>query len=180
MVWLRTSTFGSQIGVTAAQCAALEALDTIPSGQSDEGPFQFPAPKLPSAFDSIIKLTQSIEIATTSPFPRWHHWLILTLNPSLRSARQHKDRLVGEQLSKAMKKFSEPAGDVRANCAIDLLVQREVAMAKKEQRASNQNVEAIEDELFGFLLAAHDTTATSRFHLLQADKILSLLLYLTL
>lgn len=66
-----------------------------------------------------------------------------------------------ERLDAAFDKFSKRPDAGKAKCAIDLLVQRELMLAKKEQRPSSEKVEAIKDELFGFLLAGHDTTATS-------------------
>ena len=47
-------------------------------------------------------------------------------------------------------------------------------MAEKEQRAPGQNAQAIKDELFGFLLAGHDTTAISEYsYMRQHELILS-------
>ena len=146
--------------MTAARHTALESIEDIALDKDADAPFEFPTPKLPAAFHSIITLTQSLEICTKSPFPRLHHWVALTFDPTLRPARLHKDHMIQEQLEKARQKFATSEG-FQARSAIDLLVQREATLAKKEQRQSGQNMAAIKDELFGFLLAGHDTTATS-------------------
>jgi cytochrome P450 len=81
--------------------------------------------------------------------------------------------LIKEGLQKAWKKFSVAADDDDAvKCALDLIVQREAQIAKKEGRAPQWDTSVIRDELMGFLIAGHDTSSTTLLWLFKwlSDK----------
>lgn len=104
-------------------------------------------------------------------FPRLQHSLTLMLTPSYRKAVALKDRIIKERLDHTWKKFSVSAdNDDAVKCAADLVVQREAQMARKEGRPAQYDTVDIRDELFGFLVAGHDTSSTT---LLWALKNLS-------
>lgn len=63
--------------------------------------------------------------------------------PRYRKAVALKDRLIGESLDIAWKKFSVSAdNDDAVKCAADLVVQREAQMARKERRPAQWDVSA--------------------------------------
>lgn len=77
--------------------------------------------------------------------------------------------MIKDGLAQAWKKFSVAAdNDDAVKCALDLVVQREAQMAKKEGRAPEWDTGAIRDELFGFLIAGHDTSSTTFLWILKA------------
>lgn len=77
--------------------------------------------------------------------------------------------MIKEGLQQAWSKFSVSAdNDDAVKCALDLVVQREAQMAKKEGRAPEWDTGAIRDELFGFLVAGHDTSSTTFLWILKA------------
>ena len=159
-IW--AAAFGSQIGTVKSQYTKLSNLNKIGLPENTDSPAKVPTTPTPEAFDSIITLTNSLEIATSSPIPRWHHWFALKFYPSLVSAGKHKDKLIQDRLDEAWKRFTRGSkDDDQANCALDYLVQREVTIAKKENRPPQYDTPAIKDELFGFLIAGHDTTSTT-------------------
>lgn len=84
------------------------------------------------------------------------------VTPRYRKAVALKDRLINESLNIAWKKFSVAAdNDDAVKCAADLIVQREAQMARKEGRPAQWDTAEIRDELFGFLVAGHDTSSTT-------------------
>ena len=158
VIW--SAAFGSEVGTTRAQIDLLSKLDSIDLPKNVDSPLEFPAASDPAAFDAITTLTHSVEIAMNSPFPRQHHWLAMKTYPSLRSAKKHKDQLIQDSLDETWKKFSQGSEkEVKVQSALDLVVQKEVTMAKKEGRPPQYDTPAIKDELFGFIVAGHDTTA---------------------
>lgn len=66
-----------------------------------------------------------------------------------------------EVLRTSWRKFSHDTEEPPVNSAVDLLIQREVQMAKKENRNVKYDTQVIRDELLGFYLAGHETTSTT-------------------
>ena len=70
--------------------------------------------------------------------------------------------MMGQRLENAWRTFSANTdADDQVKSAVDLLVQREAQMAKKEGRDVMYDTRVIRDELFGFLAAGHETTSTT-------------------
>lgn len=159
--------FGTDIGTNKSQNELLAPLQSIPLPTDRDSPAEFPKATVNPAFNSIITLTNSVEIPVSSPFPRQYYSFALKTFPRLRAALRHKDQLIKERLHGAWVRFSsQPTeegsqGDGRESvrCAMDLFVKREVAMARKEGRPPQYDTPVIRDELFNFLIAGLDTTS---------------------
>ncbi|KAK4548598.1 hypothetical protein LTR36_009508 [Oleoguttula mirabilis] len=158
-IW--AATFGSEIGTTSEQLKLLSGLDESEVVKNADGAITFPSATDPEAFIAIMTLSNSVEIALNSPIPRLHHGLALKLMPSLVSARKVKDQLLKRHLDAAWERLQDNEKDDAVKSAMDLVVQREAIMAKKEGRAAQYDTQAVRDELFGFLVAGHETTATT-------------------
>jgi cytochrome P450 len=160
IIW--AATFGTQMKVSEAQTKLMSSLEHIPLPADPDAEVVLPRAPNPEEFESILALSESCEIPLKSLFPRLQHSLALKFNSKLRKAVAEKDRLIKEGLQQAWNKFSVAADDDDAvKCALDLVVQREAQMAKKEGRAPEWDTGAIRDELFGFLIAGHDTSSTT-------------------
>ena len=73
-----------------------------------------------------------------------------------RAARKRKDDFFTEQLDDAWRRFAKGGdGPDQVKSALDLFVQREVQMAKKEGRQPQYDTPTIRDELFLLLLAGY-------------------------
>lgn len=124
----------------------------------------FPLPEYNSAVKSMKVITHTLDSTVTSPMPRQTHWLI-SLTPSYRRARAHKDQLIRERLEDAksrMLSLADKAGEFTdVTSATDHMVRREAQAAAKENRAPQYESPSAKDEMFGFLIAGHDTTATT-------------------
>jgi cytochrome P450 len=156
------ATFGSQMNVSDAQTKLLSSLGHIEQPADQEAEIVFPRAADPESFKAVLTICDTVEIPATALFPRFQHRWALRLFPSLRKAVAHKDRLIDEALKRAASKFSVATEDDDAvKSALDLVVQRESQLAKKEGRTPKWNTPDIRDELFGFLVAGHDTSSTS-------------------
>ncbi|KAK5135427.1 hypothetical protein LTR08_005215 [Meristemomyces frigidus] len=154
-------TFGSEMGTSKNQFTLLSGLENVALADNTDAAVQFPAASDPAAFKALIKLSDSVEIALHSPIPRLHHGLALRLMPSLISAKKVKDQLLKSHIDAAWEKLQHNENEDAVKSALDLVVQREAIMAKKDGRPAQYDTQAIRDELFGFLTAGFDTTSTT-------------------
>jgi cytochrome P450 len=155
------TTFGFQVNSLRTHEAGLEK--TV-SAASLDTPITFGAGKDNEAFTSIRALEDSVQIAMSSSFPRIVLPLALRFLPSLASAKRYTDKMIEDQLKTAWSKFSKAqdlAGNDQVKSVADLLVQREVQMAGKENRKANYNNPVVRNELFGFFLAGQKTTSAT-------------------
>lgn len=156
--------FGSQLQTIPTDIELLNALPQFDIPTQADQPVLFPTPDYTSAVKSMKVITHTLDSTVTSPMPRQTHWLI-SLTPSYRRARAHKDQLIRERLEDAksrMLSLGEKAGEFTdVTSAIDHMVRREAQAAAKENRAPQYESPSAKDEMFGFLIAGHDTTATT-------------------
>lgn len=110
-------------------------------------------------------MTHALDSSVTSPMPMQTHWLI-SITPTYRRALAHRNRLIHERLEDAKSRMLQHQGEkadefAGVTCATDHLVRREAQAAARENRAPQYDGPSASDELFGFLIAGHDTTATT-------------------
>ncbi|KAK3616301.1 hypothetical protein LTR22_027121 [Elasticomyces elasticus] len=146
--------FGASMGVTKTQLDHIREIDQFDVPRNANSAISFPSAADPTDFESVMTLSESAEIATKSPIPRWHHWFAMRTDPALVAARKAKDKMIKDRLDAAWRKFSSPE-------VTDDEVKRKVILAGKEGRSPNYDTLTIRDELFGFLVAGHETTSTT-------------------
>ncbi|GAM83031.1 hypothetical protein ANO11243_010170 [Dothideomycetidae sp. 11243] len=151
--------FGSEIDTIKTQRQFLEKLNSPDLPPDIDAPATLPRPQLPDAFEAIMVLSHSMEDAAQSPFPAFAHWCLRQAKP-WKLAKAHKDRLVQDRLNDAKARL---LNDDEANiaCATDHMVFREKKAAEKEGRDPQFDSPVVKDELLGFLIAGHETTATT-------------------
>lgn len=156
------ATFELDAGSIEAQMEMLKDLDKVALPADRDSPVVFSDAGDTEAFTSIRSLLDSVEIALNSPLPTHHLRFALTFYPELSSARKYKDSMIAGRVQRAWDKFGgQKSGDDQIRCAVDLLIQRQAQMARKEQRDPTYDVDAIKGELFGFIAAGHETTSTT-------------------
>lgn len=156
------ATFGFYVGAIAAQAKPIAKLSKIDVPFSADDAVDFPPAKDPEAFTSVRLLVDSLEIAMRSPLPRQHLTFALNWYPSLVAARKWNENMMGQRLKQAWETFSaNTEADDQVKSAVDLLVQREAQMARKDGRNVQYDTRVIRDELFGFFAAGHETTSTT-------------------
>ncbi|KAI7774563.1 cytochrome p450 [Diaporthe eres] len=157
--------FGSQLESITTEIEFLSALPQFKVPAQADQPMVFPLPEYNSAVKSMKVMTHTLDATVTSPMPMQTHWLI-SITPSYRRALAHKDRLIRERLEDAKSRMllnraekTDEFTDI--TCATDHLVRREAQAAARESRAPQYDSPVASDELFGFLIGGHDTTATT-------------------
>lgn len=163
IIW--AATFGGEIGPNKALTKLLAATKELDS-QIENGLIQYPEVRNSPAFNALITLVESMAIPVNSMAPGLAHWFALSTRRNLIDARREKDNLIRSKLHEAETKFNQKGkADREATAglksALDVVVSKEIKMAEKEGRAVNLSSQAIQDELFGFLIAGQDTTSTT-------------------
>lgn len=164
IIW--AATFAGDIGPNKSRTKQLNNIPKLDLSGDIDKPVDFPEIEDPPAFRSIHTLVESMSIPVTAVFPALEHWLALNTRRSLIDARRTKDELIRGKLQEAKKKFANRVDDdVEATaglkCALDIVVSKEMKMAQKEGRKVDLDSQAIQDELFTFLIAGEDTTSTT-------------------
>ncbi|KAI5200906.1 cytochrome P450 [Aureobasidium subglaciale] len=162
-IWVVT--LGSSAKTIESQANMLESIPDLSLPSSKDKAISFPKAPHPPAFDAILTLTNSMEPLISSPFPKIHHWF-LRQSRSYRDAKRYKDQEIEHMIKMAVNKFAdsqtialEKQGIDRS--AIDHMIRRELLASRKEGRSPQYDTPAAKDELFGFLIAGHDTTSTT-------------------
>ncbi|EME38893.1 hypothetical protein DOTSEDRAFT_140271 [Dothistroma septosporum NZE10] len=155
------STLGDDISTTSSQVDLISSLKSVELPASKDIAVEFPEAKDPEAFTALLELGDSVVYAASSPFPKITHWLAVHLISSLRKSMRLKGELFSGLLNSAARKFATSQDESRVKHVLDLVVQREVSLAKKEGRTPAFDTQDIRDELFGFLLAGNETTAAT-------------------
>ncbi|KAI5212138.1 cytochrome P450 [Aureobasidium subglaciale] len=162
-IWVVT--LGSSAKTIESQANMLESIPDLSLPGSKDKAIRFPQAPHPPAFDAILTLTSSMEPLISSPFPKIHHWF-LRQSKSYRDAKRYKDQEIDNMIKMAVHKFAnsqtvalEKQGKDRS--AIDHMIRRELLASRKEGREPQYDTPAAKDELFGFLIAGHDTTSTT-------------------
>lgn len=140
------ATFGLDIkdSNTTAELQQLSSTKDLPLPASRDTAVTFPAYHRPAAFESIMTLTESIEVSIKAPFPKFAHWMLRQM-PYMRKARADKERLIHDEIEKGVKRFQ--SGDRKKRSAMDDILHRELAAAKKEGRQPVYHSRMMYDEV---------------------------------
>ncbi|KAF2753658.1 cytochrome P450 [Pseudovirgaria hyperparasitica] len=162
-IWMAVFPLAQQDGLNARQQQLLSTIPDMNTSMcaSKDDPVEFPESPMPHAQQSILTLTQSLEISMKSPFPRLAHWF-LRRRSYMREARTYKENMIVRELEKAKLRFTGGLdGGQETRCAMDFVLRRELMSAAKEDRAPKHDTRMLFDELFGLLVAGHDTTSST-------------------
>lgn len=161
------SIFASSFGLAEADSITVQRLDAVSrshlatssGGANDiDKPVHFPDGTIPRIFRAVLTLADSVTYTQLSPAPRTTSWVIRQF-PYMRKATAIKDQFIRDKVDEAVQ-FIE-SGDDRPRSAIHSVLLRERDVAAKQGRAPAYYKRAIADEFFGFMMAGHDTTATT-------------------
>lgn len=158
------ASLGTRTDLSGKQMDLLRALDQLESQADPDLPVLFPNAEESSTYSAVRTLVDSIAIGMSSPVPRLHMMFALRFYPSLARAKRMTRALISRVLETAWTKFyNGDSHDNKSNvsCAADLMVRREAYLAKKQNRAVVREYPAIRDELMGFYIAGHETTAST-------------------
>ncbi|CZT01291.1 hypothetical protein WAI453_006830 [Rhynchosporium graminicola] len=160
-VWLLVFGADSSNSTTKATLEKLSPLKSLNVPVDKDTGVTFPHVPLPACIGAVQEVAHSIQVSITSPSPVHVHWVIRQL-PSYRRATRAKDDFIRDEVEKTRIRFevkSEKDLDVR--CAMDGIMRREMMACEKEGREPMFHSRSMYDEILGFVVAAHDTVATT-------------------
>jgi len=131
--------------------AQLQVLQQISSGLNDhdiDEAAEFPSVPNSPIFQAILTLTDSMETSMKSPTPVIAHWFLRQM-PSMRKAYKQKEAYITSELDNSVKRFTEGKDEQITKCALDHIVSRELASARKENRQPVYYTRSIYDEVMG-------------------------------
>lgn len=160
-------TFGGDFehSATEPRISALEGLkaEAVTKGLGQDDLVQFPVGEVHEDLRCIEKLLDQMEKVLQVPDMNLG-WFLFGKTREFHRLQKHKNamllRLVANAAEKASKHASED-DDAWIKHAADLVVDRERRMAEREGRQPNFSAPGLGNELFTFLVAGHDTTATA-------------------
>ncbi|KAK2060734.1 cytochrome P450 [Colletotrichum caudatum] len=125
------------------------------------GPVDFPEGRCDEKLQATLDVAASIEKLQGSPIPRLKWWFLEKL-PAMRRTFRVKKAYVREEIAKALGRLQEVGNEEsKALSAVELVVLRERKMAENEGRQPDFFSETMVDEVFGVVVAGHDTTSTT-------------------
>ncbi|KAK4096396.1 cytochrome P450 monooxygenase [Parathielavia hyrcaniae] len=142
--------------------------DNYTNDDPDE-PFSFPTIPLTEDLAALMYITESLNVAFQSPFPRLAHWLYLQ-KPVSRRALQRKRDLIHRNIDASLARLEAHQHDARQDnaaatreplCALDEIILRGKDLASQRQpQFDPRHDPALEDEVFTYVVGGHDTSAT--------------------
>ncbi|KAL2877024.1 hypothetical protein SGCOL_007644 [Colletotrichum sp. CLE4] len=117
----------------------------------------FPESEQSEVIKAMLELAETVEETRKAVLPWLRCWYIHQ-TPRIKAAKKVRDESVNHELETAVQRLG--AGD-SACSALDHMVYREQRVAEKEGRAPVYKSVGMHSEAFGFLLAGHETTATT-------------------
>lgn len=168
--FITSAAFGYDVKALQSHQASLPKSATYAANRDMKKPMTFQAGKETEACASLTKLAEGVAMAVRSPFPKIVFPLALKFVPSYYKAKKYTDDMISAQANEAWKRFAiEKAStpnekqekEPRVRSAIELLVQRESQMARKENRERKFDLPIVRDELLAFLFAGQVTTGAA-------------------
>lgn len=149
---------------TRAQVQLLQALPTEELGKTTSagGVVEFPTAPIGKAISGMLTLTHSVERVRSAAHMRIGWWFI-SREKAFQDALKAKEDCFHEELDRAVqaRRQHQENGDTSIRSAVDHMVDRETQIAKKEGREAKYHSSAMVSEVFGFIVAGHDTTSTT-------------------
>ncbi|KAF6811908.1 cytochrome p450 monooxygenase [Colletotrichum plurivorum] len=130
-------------------------------GPGDDDVMAFPEGECDEKLKATLDVAGSVEHLIGSPIPRWKWWWV-EKKPEIRKAMSIKKAFVLEEIAKALKRIQENGNEEsKALSAVELIVLREKKLAENEGRQPEFFSSTMVDEVFGVVVAGHDTTSTT-------------------
>ncbi|GAM91088.1 hypothetical protein ANO11243_091350 [Dothideomycetidae sp. 11243] len=155
-------TFGTEANTFEAQQDSLQQKSTIGVDSSDTGQtVEFASADAPACYKAVETLMHETEAAEDDIWPALSYWLRCQ-SRSWKRAKAYQVKVVEEGLAKSRDRLTELlSGDELTDCVSDVMVLHEFGTAVKEDRPPQYSSAAMKDELLLFVVAGHETTAST-------------------
>ncbi|KAL7938653.1 cytochrome P450 [Trichoderma chlorosporum] len=130
---------------------------TIP--EHEGAPVLFSKAQVIPETEALLDISDMLSIGQASPFPTYSQFFAL-LKPRHARAQLNRRALMRRQTDRSLPRL-RLTGAEGCQSALDQLLWREMNAAKEANRLPDYYSPAIRDEILGFLLGGHDTTAAS-------------------
>lgn len=160
-IW--AASVGREARTTSSQIELLTQRAAVDLPSKQDLPVAFPQAPIPYDVEAIRTVINSMEVGMASPLPGLTYFFYLNL-PRIRKAFKRKDFMLSEALKDSLDRVSmeeKHMNKAPVRSAMDFVLRREFLQARKEGRQPRLNDTVLKDELFGFLLAGHETTSTT-------------------
>jgi len=150
---------GDDMCVTRQQLDFLRSLPQLDVSTSPEGSAIIPRKAHVPDIAAIHKFGQHVGTQFKAISPTWAHACKVLTSSALRNAIARKNAMIRSEVERTLERMK--MGDVGMRSAMDNIVMREKISAEKAGRNPDFHSPQIYDELFGFIVAGHDTSASS-------------------
>lgn len=152
---------GSESKATMSQLDALTNMSVTNLPITPEGAVVFPQAPTPYDIVAIRTVVDTMEVGLSSPLPGLSYWFYTKI-PRVSRAFKRKDAMLSIALAAARDRLEKDEyGTEPIKSAMDYILRREILQSRKESRPPRLDDIVLKDELFGFLLAGHETTSTT-------------------
>ncbi|TGJ81403.1 hypothetical protein E0Z10_g7360 [Xylaria hypoxylon] len=155
--------FASSFGLPEAESITIQRLGAVLRWKFEinsniDEPVNFPEGSIPEIFAAVLTLENSVTATQLSPAPVLTSW-VLRQFPYMRKATAIKDNYIRDKVEESVGLIN--SGDEEPRSALHSVLLREREVANKEGREPDYRKRAISDEFLGFMMAGHDTSATT-------------------
>ncbi|TWU78300.1 hypothetical protein ED733_008393 [Metarhizium rileyi] len=147
-----------QMSAIGQQTRHIERLLPLWPGVAVES-VRFPSVPVDAYVESILDIPEMVAIAQKSTFPALSQRLAL-LHPKHARAHWNRRALIRKQTERALRRMSSLGEKYTPQSALDHLLHREKMVSSRLGRNPDFFSPIIRDEILGYLLGGHDTTAT--------------------
>ncbi|PLB35829.1 cytochrome P450 [Aspergillus candidus] len=124
----------------------------------------FPHAKIDEAIESMLELGDAMEQVKSAPSPRMKWWYVKA-TPTFKRWARIKDACIRREIEKAVEARGQhqrsSEGLAWERSAVDRIVDKEESQARREGRKPDFFSAAVMEEVFGFIVAGHDTMSTT-------------------
>lgn len=150
---------GDDMSITKQQLDFLASLGQFDHTVNADGSVTIPREAHVPDIAAIYEFGHHVGTQFKAISPTWAHPYKVLTSPSLRKAIARKNELIRREVDKTLGRIR--TGDKAMWSAMDNIILREMASAERAGRNPNFHSPQIYDELFGFIVAGHDTSAAS-------------------
>ncbi|KAI1427997.1 cytochrome P450 [Xylaria sp. FL1777] len=155
--------FASSFGLPEPESITIQRLEAVLQWKPEipsniDEPVPFPDGKIPEIFSAVLTLANSVTDTQLSPAPVLTSW-VLRKFPYMKKATAIKDNYIHNKVEESIALIKK--GDDEPRSALHSVLLREREVATKAGRQPDYHKRGISDEFFGFMMAGHDTSATT-------------------
>jgi hypothetical protein len=127
------------------------------SAEDKDTPFPFPSMEKPELLTAMATIGHAASECYKQPFPGLFY-LINNQRPTMKKAFKSKTTIIQSYIDRSIQRISEEGASFQPKSAIDYMVSREDAAAKKAGRKPDFHSSTMNEGVFGYLLGGQDST----------------------